>query len=172
MGTAGEEENLYFQAKIVNCYAAGAVLGDSSTGGLVGRCLGDSSITGCYYDSVVTGCSGEGNQWGTPRTTAEMKRQATFAGWDFDTVWGIVEEHTYPYLQWQGQAGFTVAPAQPGNKTAGKAFELNITGATDVSGSYLGLRQTTFSAAPTIPHPLRQGKKNTAMRNTSYQPRH
>lgn len=172
VGTAGEEENLYFQAKIVNCYAAGAVLGDSSTGGLVGRCLGDSSITGCYYDSVVTGCSGEGNQWGTPRTTAEMKRQATFAGWDFDTVWGIVEEHTYPYLQWQGQAGFTVAPAQPGNKTAGKAFELNITGATDVSGSYLGLRQTTFSAAPTIPHPLRQGKKNTAMRNTSYQPRH
>ena len=125
------------QANIVNCYAAGAVLGDSSTGGLAGICLGDSSITGCYYDSEVTGCSGEGNQWGIPRTTAEMMRQATFAGWDFDTVWGIVEDHTYPYLQWQGQSGFTVAPAQAGNKTAGKAFELKITGATGVSGSYL-----------------------------------
>ncbi len=140
VGTVEGEENPYLpylRTKIVNCYAAGAVLGDSSTGGLAGMCLENSSITGCYYDSEVSGRSGEDNQWGTPRTTAEMKRQATFAGWDFDTVWGIVEDRTYPYLRWQDQAGFTVAPVQAGDKTAGKAFELNITGATDVSGSYL-----------------------------------
>ncbi|MDR9787247.1 MAG: GLUG motif-containing protein [Peptococcaceae bacterium MAG4] len=136
VGTAGEE-NPHFQTKLVKCYAAGAVLGDSSTGGLAGTCLRNGSITGCYYDSEVSGCSGQCNQWGKPKTTTEMKRQDTFAGWDFDTVWGIVEEHTYPYLQWQDQAGFKVALAQAGDKTAGNAFELSITGAIDVSGSYL-----------------------------------
>ena len=30
-----------------------------------------------------------------------MKQQATFSGWDFNTIWGIVEGVTYPYLRWQ-----------------------------------------------------------------------
>ena len=27
-----------------------------------------------------------------------MMREATFAGWDFQSVWGIFENHSYPYL--------------------------------------------------------------------------
>lgn len=30
-----------------------------------------------------------------------MKQQATFIGWDFDAVWRIVEDVTYPILKWQ-----------------------------------------------------------------------
>jgi len=30
-----------------------------------------------------------------------MKKQATFKGWQFGTVWGIIEDVTYPYLLWE-----------------------------------------------------------------------
>jgi hypothetical protein len=34
----------------------------------------------------------------TGKTTAEMKHQTTFSGWDFNTVWVINEGVTYPHL--------------------------------------------------------------------------
>jgi PKD repeat protein len=30
-----------------------------------------------------------------------MKQEATFTNWDFTDIWGIIEDETYPYLQWQ-----------------------------------------------------------------------
>lgn len=122
--------------EITNCYAAGAVSGDSTVGGLVGD-YWNGTITECYYDSQTTGRSGEDNEWGTPKTTAEMMQQATFNGWDFNAVWGIWEDNTYPYLKWQDRSGFTVATVQPGSKTSGETFNLNITGATGIFGSDL-----------------------------------
>lgn len=35
------------------------------------------------------------------RSTAQMKKQSTFVGWDFDNVWSINEGTFYPYLKWQ-----------------------------------------------------------------------
>ena len=41
---------------------------------------------------------------GTGKTTAEMKTKITFkdAGWNFYDTWNIIDEHTYPFLNWQG----------------------------------------------------------------------
>jgi hypothetical protein len=81
---------------LTNCYATGKVTGDYNTGGLVGY-NDNGTITNCYYNSETTGQSDTGK--GTPLTTADMKDSTRFSKWDFDTVWGIDEGVSYPYLQ-------------------------------------------------------------------------
>lgn len=84
---------------IVNCYSTGRVVSPSSEGifegGFAGRNY--SSITSCYYDSQTSQQSD--TEKGTPKTTAEMRLEATFVGWDFDTIWEIGS--SYPTLQWE-----------------------------------------------------------------------
>jgi len=55
----------------------------SSIGGLIGRYTGTERVTNCYWDietsSQNTSAVGEG------RTTAQMKQEAIYVGWDFNT---------------------------------------------------------------------------------------
>src|SRR5690606_1029944 len=81
---------------ITDSYATGAVSGNSLVGGLVGQ--NTKTVTNSYYNKETTGRSDEGK--GQPETTAEMKLQATFSGWDFADTWEI-DTGTYPYLKWQ-----------------------------------------------------------------------
>lgn len=86
---------------IENTYAAGLVTGTgNNVGGLVGANDG-GTVNGSYYDRQTTGKSDENNQWGTPKTTVEMMKQATFDGWDFGSIGVIQEDITYPYFGWQ-----------------------------------------------------------------------
>ena len=83
---------------ITNSYATGNVTGTGSyVGGLVGRNY--NTVTNSYYDSQTSGQSD--NTKGTPKTTIEMKTQATYSGWDFADVWGINPSinNGYPYLR-------------------------------------------------------------------------
>ncbi len=85
---------------ITNSYAVGSVSGGELTGGLVGsRETGGTygTVASSYYDEDTTGQ--EDNGIGYPRSTAEMKQKSTFQGWDFDQVWAIQEELSYPYLK-------------------------------------------------------------------------
>jgi hypothetical protein len=86
----------FWGGNISNCYSAGNVTGAGKTGGLVGESLGGLA-TACYWDTETSGWNT--SICGTGKTTVEMKKQATFVGWDFDTVWDIVEDQTYPRLQ-------------------------------------------------------------------------
>jgi hypothetical protein len=80
---------------ITNCYAAeGSISGRSEAGGLVGA--GENNIkldtvitvTDSYWDVETTGrISSAGG--GTVKTTAAMKTQSSYAGWDFSAVWAI-----------------------------------------------------------------------------------
>ncbi len=88
-GLVGRQEGF-----IGNCYSTGRVRAESYCGGLVGEPKG--FVSGCYYDTEINGQSI--TLAGTPKTTAEMKQRATFAGWDFATIWGIKEKESYPYL--------------------------------------------------------------------------
>ncbi len=102
-GLAGEVDN---GSAIINSYSTGIVSG--SGGGLIGaiNSFGSAStVTNSYYDSETSGKSDTGK--GEPKTTAEMKTQATFTGWDFAPLagdWSINPSGyiSYPYLQ-----GFT-----------------------------------------------------------------
>ena len=83
---------------VSNCYSTGVVSGHSiETGGLVGRIgSNNGTITNCFWDTrtsgLTTSAGGEG------RTTAQMKQQSNYTGWDFNDIWQIDEGTGYPYL--------------------------------------------------------------------------
>jgi hypothetical protein len=96
---------------IENCYVD-AVSVDltprtfSSASGF-GRDLGGLGITSCYYNMDVTTATDPAIPatyfpWddgsGMARTTAQMKTQANYVGWDFENTWRIVEGQTTPTL--------------------------------------------------------------------------
>ncbi|MGC1172853.1 beta strand repeat-containing protein, partial [Polaromonas sp.] len=82
-------------------YATGAVSGTSALGGLAGSASG--TVTNSYWDTATSGQAASAA--GTGRTTAQMRQQATFAGWDVgatggtSTVWRIYEGMTGPLLR-------------------------------------------------------------------------
>ena len=96
---AWDNGNVFYK----NCYTLGeyALPSTLTTGGGFARAVSlagaSSIIEDCYYASdqhpVVT-------PPGTPKTLQELKTQATFESWDFDTVWGIDSDinESFPYL--------------------------------------------------------------------------
>lgn len=78
---------------IENCYCTSAISG-SDVGGF---CEGNSgTITSCYWDTNTSGVVV--SDGGTGKTTAQMKQQATYSGWQFDIIWSISEGISYPKL--------------------------------------------------------------------------
>lgn len=92
---------------IENCYATGIVTASSHSGGVSGYNGSGASTTFCYYlrDSGINETLGGIDGADIPdqaegKTTAELKNQATFSGWDFASVWDIQAGLTYPYFRW------------------------------------------------------------------------
>jgi hypothetical protein len=98
-GLVGDDagRNPDISTTIANCYSAGQVSGVVSTGGLLGIAHGD--VLQCFWDIETSGQMIA--PAGTGLTTAQMKQQASFTDWDFDTTWMICEGKDYPRLQWQ-----------------------------------------------------------------------
>ena len=124
-GLAGDSSG-----SIANCYATGNVEGEDQVGGLVGSNSGKISMsysiaTPVGYGWATGGLAGAGgaetaessyfldttgpdNGIGSPLTSAQMKQQASFVGWDF---WGTATDgvedpwfmppNAYPVLIWQ-----------------------------------------------------------------------
>jgi hypothetical protein len=92
-GNVGGLVGYNYYGSISNCYSTGAVSGIYDVGGLVG--LNYGSISNCYFLDT----SGLNNGYGTPLTDEEMKQQASFTGWNFLTIWDIVEGQTYPFFK-------------------------------------------------------------------------
>lgn len=82
---------------VTNCYSSGEVSGNTYTGGLVGIAYGD--ILHSFWDVETSGQAM--SRAGTGLTTAEMKQHSSFVDWDFETVWMICEDESYPHLQWE-----------------------------------------------------------------------
>ncbi|HOO34233.1 MAG TPA: hypothetical protein PLB99_13955, partial [Thermotogota bacterium] len=102
-GFAGNIET----GSICNSYTTGVVSGNVDVGGFIGKIIG-GTITHSFWDTQTSEQSagvGNGTSTGiTGKTTSDMKKKTTFtdAGWDFDTVWTIVEgsgQISYPYLK-------------------------------------------------------------------------
>jgi hypothetical protein len=94
----------YHDGKITYSYSVGSVSGAYEVGGLVGYNFW--IVMACFWDIETSGepnmCGYDGDGCCDPnygKTTAEMKQQSTFKGWDFINVWGIGENQTYPYLR-------------------------------------------------------------------------
>jgi hypothetical protein len=130
-GLVGYQSYGSYEGVITSCYAAGAVDGNDSVGGLVGWCFG-GAVTKCYSAGLVNGTTNVGglvgtgggtinnsfwdvnssgqttSDGGTGKTTPEMKTESTFtsAGWDFSYTDGndavwYMAVEGYPILTWQ-----------------------------------------------------------------------
>ena len=97
-----------------SCYSAGLATASGAGYRYAGASIGyidggsTSNISRCYFDSDVMSGSGIGNvsSVGTAvvqgLTGAGMTYKSMFVGWDFNTVWGIVEAKTRPFLKFNG----------------------------------------------------------------------
>ena len=94
-GFIGYSENCVVQKN----YSTGAVTGTTNAGGFIG------SISAGFYNFNYWNTQTSGkttSATGTGKTTAEMKQQATFVGFNFnpgDNLWNINAGSTYPYLR-------------------------------------------------------------------------
>jgi len=97
--------------EVINCYSVGEVSGDDeqTVGGLVGD-LKYGEVTDSFWNVETSGQNE--SDGGIGLTTEEMVRGETFteAGWDFEEDWDIIEEETYPFLQWQEEDTYPYAP--------------------------------------------------------------
>jgi len=75
-------------------------MGSKSTKSVCGTiCDGDGSATGLYYNSDLL--PGITDPYATGKTSAELKLESTYVGWDFIDTWAIDPDINdgYPYLQ-------------------------------------------------------------------------
>ncbi|MGN1306045.1 MAG: bacterial Ig-like domain-containing protein, partial [Faecousia sp.] len=70
---------------ITKCYSTGSLSSMDYAGGIAGQ-IG-STITNCYYLDIINQGVGGGKTAATACTEEQMKKQATFSGFNFNTVW-------------------------------------------------------------------------------------
>lgn len=95
---------------IRRCYSTGRVTGSNLIGGFAGYNYHGHAVTACFWDTQTSARSTSAA--GTGRTTAQMKLQSTYTGWDFmcETANGTADlwvlraavNNGYPTLAWQG----------------------------------------------------------------------
>jgi hypothetical protein len=84
------------ESVVVHAFSVGPVLASESAGAIVAADTAPERLVGAHFDSTTTGRpeSDVGNGW----PTTQMFQQATFVGWDFQSVWSIQEGVAYPDL--------------------------------------------------------------------------
>lgn len=88
------------ESTATNCYAVNEVTAtiteyETDVGGLVGY-IDSSTVGSSYYNNDINGLTDTDK--GLPKTTEELKKQVTFIDWDFENIWSIRENETYPYF--------------------------------------------------------------------------
>ena len=100
-GFIGRNQGLNY--RIEKCYSTGKVSGNSFAGGFAGYVDNPNNLAYNYWDidssDYLTSVAG------IPKTSAQMIKQSSFISWDFNQIWQIDEDITYPYHKWQGSAG-------------------------------------------------------------------
>ena len=128
---------------VSNSYAS--VAGGSNMGGLIGF-SNRGSVTHSYWDMDTSGTATSAG--GAGLTTAQMKQQASFVGWDFANTWKIAEGVFYPSFAitdvWTGLGDnqtWSLASNWSLNKVPTAAQQVSIpvvagTSSVDLSGDY------------------------------------
>ncbi|MCA9429809.1 MAG: hypothetical protein KC940_04790 [Candidatus Omnitrophica bacterium] len=128
--------------EVYNCYSVGSVSLGPHTGGLVGLYPENSGpVTNSYWDEGISEHS-ESNG-GTGRTTVEMYSKSTYEGWDFDSVWWIDEGNDYPRLHWEPGA-----PPTPGPTFSNAGSDINLDNRVDAEDLLILLEDWGKFSAP------------------------
>jgi filamentous hemagglutinin family protein len=92
---------------ITNSYNAGLVSGKGYAGGLVGDNTAGGSISNSYWDvensGMLVGVGNGPTTGATGKTTAQMMTNNSFyvnSGWNFNSIWGMIDGVSYPYFTW------------------------------------------------------------------------
>ncbi|MCK6613539.1 MAG: T9SS type A sorting domain-containing protein [Ignavibacteriaceae bacterium] len=93
-GTTGGFIGQPRSSTLTNCYSTGAVSSPAPVGGF-GGVFHASSANNCFWDTETSGQASSSG--GTGKTTAQMKTQGTYTGWDFTNIWQISGD--YPDLR-------------------------------------------------------------------------
>ncbi|MFC1644147.1 GLUG motif-containing protein, partial [Candidatus Omnitrophota bacterium] len=99
---------------ITNCYSTGLVSGSGTLGGFLGADSGGNTLTKNFWDkdtSNQTSSAAQGAGAIEGKTTAQMKTQSTFTGWDFSNdeagTYGDWMMAGYPHLTMEHSATIT-----------------------------------------------------------------
>ena len=71
--------------------------GTGNLGALVGQNTSGATATNSYWNKTLSGVTK--SVLGEAKSTYAMTKQATYTGWDFESVWGIDEEKSLAYLR-------------------------------------------------------------------------
>jgi len=85
-------------------YSAGKIISENNplVGAFIGNNEGDVKFS--YFDNEITLRSNFSGGFG--RNTSRMKTKLNYTqnnSWDFENIWEIDENKTYPYFKWQGK---------------------------------------------------------------------
>lgn len=81
---------------VSRCYNTGTVSAETAAGGIVGRNSMDrTTFESCFY---LVSCCAAGDEYGTARDGYELLDEASYASFDFETVWEIAEGG-YPFAR-------------------------------------------------------------------------
>ncbi|QGY44467.1 T9SS type A sorting domain-containing protein [Maribellus comscasis] len=99
--TGGFIGEIIESTSVTGCYSTGVVTGNNSSGGFIGYIDPTSTIANSYFNSESSGREkgigeNKNNQSVTALTTAQMKQQSSFQGFDFSSVWTINDGVTFP----------------------------------------------------------------------------
>ncbi len=117
---------------IEDSYATGAVSGTAPVGGLAA--VNGGTVTQAYWDTQTSGQATSAG--GSGLTTAQMKSQASFSGFDFSGTWVMVDGLTMPMLALQNATTIynvlqlqLMAANPAANYTLGADIDASATGA-------------------------------------------
>ena len=106
------------QWKVTNSYSTGKISGKGHLKGLIGLSSWFfpeiPEAINSFYDFETTGqyCGVLLDEYGVPKSTADMMNPATFENWDFENVWWMVPGKTYPLLRPERYIDVSVKPAE------------------------------------------------------------
>ncbi|WP_346905857.1 GLUG motif-containing protein [Clostridium sp.] len=99
-GNAGGLLGLSKKSTINNCYFAGTIKGaEAHKGALVGNNNISGDIINSFYDGVKVNLIPKKSYEMFSRLTTGMAKQQSYTDWNFDTIWAIDENASYPYLK-------------------------------------------------------------------------
>ena len=116
----------YANTDVKNCYSTGSVSTTKVTnvGGFVGGKGNTFEIINCYYDGVAAKYIPQ-NKLDTSKLTYSMLKPETFRGWDFDNIWCIDQNKSYPYLRNVDNSPQVFNEVYNGNMEGGKGTPEN-----------------------------------------------
>ncbi|NLV45865.1 MAG: hypothetical protein GXY07_15355 [Candidatus Hydrogenedentes bacterium] len=127
----------YNSSNITECYSAGKVSGSSYVGGFVGsRRNNEGIVTKSYWDMDTSTTST--SSAGIGLHTYQMYQYASFVDWDFNSVWGIVDGESYPYLLWYENENEGEGELTEGEPAEGEVIEGEGEGETSIEGEVEG----------------------------------